>query len=43
MASPQTGIFAHSTNSHAYLEFDRGAEMSKYQLAAPIVGVEHGA
>jgi hypothetical protein len=25
MASPQTGIFALGTNSHAYLEFDLAA------------------
>lgn len=43
MASPQTGIVALGTNSHADLDFDQGAETAKYQLAAPIVGVEYGA
>lgn len=39
MASPQTGIFALGTNSHAYLEFDLAAAAHTLEAVARIAAL----
>jgi hypothetical protein len=39
MTSPQTGIFALDTNSHAYLEFDLAAAAHRLEAVARVASL----